>query len=171
MIERYSSTASSVPSAAAASSSLLLLLSTILLLSSSRTASAESSVICPIAGATDVTTNLDTFDPVARYSEISGLALSKEQVSDLGNPILFGVSDIGGGARLGIWDSGTGQRLLSLNIPEPNNGTSILEQREVAGGFIVRVPSVWRDFRLLPHQSHTLGSLRNMCSTTVFLCQ
>ena len=133
MIERYS-TPSSVPLLPAASSSLLLLLSTILILSSSRTVSAASSVICPIAGETNVTTITDTFDPVARYSEISGLALSKEQVSDLGHPILFGVSDIGGGARLGIWDSGTGERLLSLNIPEPNNGTSI--EREMADGFI-----------------------------------
>jgi len=82
----------------------------------------ENQVICPVADSYDISVETDTYDPTIRFSELSGLALSNTQVSTLGNPILFGMSDIGGGARLGIWDSATGQRLISLQIPEPNNG-------------------------------------------------
>jgi len=89
-------------------------------------AQTSSSVICPVADTFDTSVEIDTYDPVIRYSEISGLALSPTQLSPLGNPILFGMSDIGGGDRLGIWDSGTGQRLLSLQVPATNNGTCVL---------------------------------------------
>lgn len=83
-------------------------------------------IVCPIAGAADVSATIDTFDPVQRFSQLSGLALSSTQVSNVGNPILFGFNDISGEARLGIWDSITGERLMTLNIPEPNNGTNSL---------------------------------------------
>ena len=94
---------------------LLLLLST-----DSRTSAAN--VICPTATTFDTSIITDTFDPVERFSELSGLALSKQQVGPSGDPIFFGVNDKGGEARLGVWDSGTGQRLLTLNVPEPNIG-------------------------------------------------
>lgn len=89
---------------------------------------AENQVICPRADSFESSVALDTYDPIIRYSELSGVALSRTSFSDLGNPVLYAMSDMGGGDRLGLWDSGTGQRLLSLQLPEPNNGTSMSMQ-------------------------------------------
>ena len=85
-------------------------------------AATENQIICPRADTFDASVNIDSYDAVMRFDEISGIALSKQYVSDAGNPVLYGMSDIGGGDRLGVWDSVTGERLVSLEIPEPNNG-------------------------------------------------
>ena len=86
-------------------------------------AAAQNEIICPQVASFDTSVNIDSYDPVARFNQISGIGLSSDYVSDAGNPVLYGVSDIGGGNRLGIWDSVTGVRLVSLAMPEPNNGT------------------------------------------------
>jgi len=84
-------------------------------------ASSNSAVICPVVQAVDTATTIDTFDPVDRFTELSGLALSSTRYNN-GNPVLYGVNDIGHEARLGVFDSATGQRLISLRVPEANNG-------------------------------------------------
>ena len=77
----------------------------------------QKSVVCPSIGTTSQSTRLESSDPVKNFNEISGLALSPNQIAPSGDPVLFGVSDGGGGERLGMFDSGTGQRLLTLKIP------------------------------------------------------
>jgi len=84
-------------------------------------AATNSAVICPVVQAVDTATVIDTFDPVDRFTELSGLALSSMRDNN-GNPVLYGVNDIGHEARLGVFDSATGQRLVSLRVPEANNG-------------------------------------------------
>jgi hypothetical protein len=80
--------------------------------------SGEQVYYCPIIGATNVNTTIQSND----FSEISGLAISPSQISPVsGSPILFAISDSGGGARLGLFDSATGERLLTLRIPISNS--------------------------------------------------
>jgi len=78
-------------------------------------------VVCPRIADTKSgakVANISSFE-----ENISGLAVSPTQVSDIGNPIIFAVADKGStkGPRVGIYDSGTGERLLLLKIKDEKN--------------------------------------------------
>jgi len=70
----------------------------------------ENNVVCPISKLIQGNVSINGFDPVRRYTEISGLAFSSIQVSpSTGNPIMYVINDGGGneGGRIGVYDSGT----------------------------------------------------------------
>lgn len=94
----------------------------LLILSFSHVASAANldRPVCPISVSYRNETRLHTLDPVQRYTELSGLAASPNQLSPDGNVILYGMNDGGGGERLGVWDSVTRELLMSLNVPSSN---------------------------------------------------
>jgi hypothetical protein len=82
-----------------------------------------NNVVCPVSGEYLSGQTVNGFDPVRRYTEISGLALSTTQVApDTNNPVMYVINDgnddmTGSGARIGLYDSGTGERLITLDIP------------------------------------------------------
>ena len=76
-------------------------------------------IVCPRSGSTLANVSVNGFDPVRRYTEVSGLALSPTQTSpESGEPIMYVVNDGSDdyGGRIGVYDSGTGLRLLTLTI-------------------------------------------------------
>ena len=76
-------------------------------------------VVCPRSSSTLANTSVNGFDPVRRYTEISGLALSPTQTApESDDPIMYVVNDGSDdyGGRIGVYDSGTGLRLLTLTI-------------------------------------------------------
>ena len=76
-------------------------------------------VVCPKSGPTRNNTRINGFDPVRRYTEISGLALSPTQIApSSGFPIMYVINDGSDEdeGRIGVYDSGSGQRLLTLTI-------------------------------------------------------
>jgi hypothetical protein len=81
----------------------------------------STTITCPTRGRMTAATELNGYDDVRRYTEISGLAISPTvTVPATGNPIMYvindGHEDRTGEGRIGIYDSGVGQRLVTLVI-------------------------------------------------------
>lgn len=60
---------------------------------------------------------MESDDPVKRFVEISGIAMSPKIRAPSGFRAFYGINDGGGGNRLGVFDSGNGKRLLTFQIP------------------------------------------------------
>jgi len=85
--------------------------------------SVTGNVVCPMSAGSSADTQVDGFDPVRRYTEISGIGLSPTQKAPgTGHPIMYVINDgsddvTGDAARIGVYDSVTGKRLWTLRVP------------------------------------------------------
>lgn len=81
-------------------------------------AAGATTVVCPRNAFSSNTSRLDSFDPVQKFTEISGLVFSKTQLAPkTQNPVFYVVTDGGRKenhtGRVGVYDSGSGERLLT----------------------------------------------------------
>jgi len=91
---------------------------------------AQQNLVCPYNTSSSRSTRLRGYDPVRRFTEISGLVFSDQKYND--NPLLYVITyglnnntelaDVSGG-RIGVYRSASGRRLLTLilgNATTPN---------------------------------------------------
>lgn len=104
----------------------LLLLSLLLLQLLLPAVTANTILTCPQNQSTSRETRLKGFDPVRRFTEVSGLVFSDQKWNN--NPLLYAVTDglnnntLRGSAtragRIGVFRSASGARLTSLALPD-----------------------------------------------------
>lgn len=117
---------------------------------------ARTVLTCPKSNSTSRGTRLRGYDPVRRFTEVSGLVFSDQTWNT--NPLLYAVTDglnnntdrgsVTRGGRIGVFRSASGARLTSLALPDATTphwdfesltygscGTTTASSVEGGGGF------------------------------------